>query len=48
MPEIQKFLQEREGESQFQGFSEIVIETLHGDMGIDYWNSTKWVKYCLI
>ena len=43
LPEIQKFLQESEGESNSQEISEIVIETLHGDMGIDYWNNTKWV-----
>lgn len=43
LPEIQKFLFETENGVQVQGFSEIVIETLHGDMGIDYWNNSKWV-----
>lgn len=41
LPEIQRFLSE--SESEFFAGEEIVIETLHGDMGIDYWNSSKWV-----
>lgn len=45
LPEIQKFLLETSENSQIPGFSEIVIETLHGDMGIDYWNNSKWVFF---
>lgn len=44
MPEIQRFFFENEDDKN-QKISEIFIETLHGDMGIDYWNNAKWVFF---
>lgn len=46
MTEIQRFLSENQ-QTFTEELSEIVLETLHGDMGIDYWNNAKWVSFFL-
>ena len=39
LPNIQKKLNENNSPEK-----EVIIEKLHGEMGIEYWNKTKWVN----